>query len=155
MCTQLDRFGNNLATGLATSTRCGLNVTRHEQPRNCLLFNEFKRHPNVLPMPRHGGLSIFRFNFGFNEHVATSASSLFAMARCIGIRALHQGRNRLGWATLADPLGLTDALGFLPSGQRVAAPIFAAPRPSPEHWARWIRRSKVLRCRRTVMWPTT
>jgi hypothetical protein len=44
---------------------------------------------------------------------------------------------------------LTDALGFLPSGQRVAAPIFAAPRPSPEHWERWIRRSKVLRCRRT------
>jgi hypothetical protein len=47
-------LGNNLATALAMSPQHDYNMSSLWQERKCFNFREFRRHRNVLPMPRLG-----------------------------------------------------------------------------------------------------
>jgi hypothetical protein len=52
--------GNNLATALAMSPQHDYNMSSLCQVRKCFNFREFRRHCNVLPMPRLGRPPSFR-----------------------------------------------------------------------------------------------
>jgi hypothetical protein len=53
-------LGNKLATALAMSPQHDYNMSGLCQERKCFIFRDFRRHCNVLPMPRLGRPSCFR-----------------------------------------------------------------------------------------------
>jgi hypothetical protein len=53
-------FGNNLATGLAASPQRDYNMNILRPDHKLLKSIDFRRHRNVLPMPRLGRMSSFR-----------------------------------------------------------------------------------------------